>query len=158
MNHHSLKILVPGFVLAAALAFGAAAATPPAPAAKMPAKADHAQHTADMKAECKAMTAKHQEMIDRQAAMDVTLDKLVADMNAAKTSTDTGALGRTMAAVVNELVAQRKVSRTMVADMQPLMMAHQMHHGDMHGTAGEMTCPMMTAMAPAKLSELKPKP
>jgi hypothetical protein len=157
MNRHSLKILVPGFVLAAALAFGAAA-TPPAPVAKMPPQADPTPMSAEMKAECKAMTAKHQEMIDRQAAMDVTLDKLVADMNAAKTSTDTGALGRTMAAVVNELVAQRKVSRTMVADMQPLMMAHQMHHGGKHGTAGEMTCPMMKTMAPAKVSELKPKP
>ncbi|MDX1999506.1 MAG: hypothetical protein SF066_17445 [Thermoanaerobaculia bacterium] len=158
MNRHSLKILVPGFVLAAALAFGAAATTPPTPVARMPPQADTTPLSAEMKAECKAMTAKYQEMNDRQAAMDITLDKLVEAMNAARTSTDPGALGRTMAAVVNELVAQRKVSRRMVADMQPLMMAHQMHHAGKNGTAGEMTCPMMTAMAPAKLSELQPKP
>lgn len=159
MNRNHLKILVPGFFAAAALAFGVGAATPPAPAAKAAPKADHAKHDADMKAECKTMMAKHEEMRAKQAAMDVTLDKLVVDMNAAKTSKEAGALERSMAAVLNELVGQRKSNRLMMAEMQPSMMAHQMHHMDMDGAMGEMECPMMKEMAPpAKVSELKPKP
>jgi hypothetical protein len=47
-----------------------------------------------MKAECQAMMAKKQEMQDKLQAIDATLDKLVAEMNAAKSSKEVDAQGR----------------------------------------------------------------
>jgi hypothetical protein len=102
-----------------------------------------ARHAADMKTECQAMMAKKQEMQDKLQAMDGALDKLVAEMNAAKGSKEVDALEKPMAAVINELVAQRKASHSMMTEMQPAMMGHMMHHMNMHGTKGAMECPMM---------------
>ena len=82
-----------------------------------------------MKAECEAMMAKKQEMQDKLQAMDATLDKLVAEMNAAKGSKEVDAMEKPMAAVLNELVAQRKALRSMMMEMQPAMMAaHDASH------------------------------
>ncbi len=63
-----------------------------------------------------------------------------------------------MAAVLNELVAQRKALRSMTMEMQPVMMAHMTHHVHMPGTKGAMECPMMkTGNAPEpKADEKKP--
>jgi Skp family chaperone for outer membrane proteins len=175
MKKHHLKVLVPGIFAAAALALavGVGAQTTPAPAAPPAAKspqaapmtghhkdsAARAQHDADLKAECDAMMAKKQEMQDKLQAMDAALDKLVAEMNAAKGSKEPDALEKPMAAVINELVAQRKASRAMMMEMQPAMMAHMMHHMDMHGAKGAMECPMMkTGNAPEpKAEEKNPK-
>ena len=164
MNKHPLKILVPGIFTAAALALALSvgAQTPPPPAppdTKSPQTAPKpvhhkdsaaaAKHDADMKAECQAMMAKKQEMQDKIQAMDDKLDKLVADMTAVKDSKEVDALEKPMAAVLTELVAQRKVFHTMMMEMQPAMMQHMMHHMNMHGTKGAMECPMMkTGMAP----------
>ncbi len=49
-----------------------------------------------------------------------------------------------MAAVINELVAQRKVYRAMMMERQREMREHMMSHMDMH-TKGGMDCPMMKA-------------
>lgn len=49
-----------------------------------------------------------------------------------------------MAAVINELVAQRKVYRAMMMERQPEMREHMMSHMDMH-IKGGMDCPMMKA-------------
>lgn len=95
----------------------------------------------DMKAECQAMMAKKQEMQAKQQAMDVRLDKLVAEMNAAKSSKE---MEKPMAAVLNELVAQRKAFRSAMMEMQPEMMAHMMRHMEMQGMKGSMGCPMMS--------------
>jgi|PlaIllAssembly_1097288.scaffolds.fasta_scaffold55078_3 Skp family chaperone for outer membrane proteins len=166
--------LVPGILAATALALAvtAAAQTPspaPAPAttgahaAPMTghhkASATKPKHATDMKAECQAMMAKHQEMQDKLKAMDVELDKLVAVMNAAKTSKEADAMEKPMAAVINELVTQRKAFLAMMMEMQPQMMAHMTHHMQMHGTKGAMECPMMkTGHAPEpKAEETKPK-
>ena len=176
MKKHHLKVLVPGIFAATALALAVgvgAQTTPPArgtaPAAKSPHAAPmtghhkdsaaRAKHEADMKAECEAMMAKKQEMQDKLQAMDATLDKLVAEMNAAKDSKEPDALEKPMAAVINELVAQRKASRAMMMEMQPAMMAHMVHHMEMHGAKGAMECPMMkTGNAPeAKAEETTPK-
>jgi Skp family chaperone for outer membrane proteins len=174
MNTHHFKVLVPGIFAATALALAvsAGAQTPPppgsAPADKSPQAASmtghhknsaaSAKHHADMKAECQAMMAKKQEMQDKLQAMDGALDKLVAEMNAAKESKEVGALEKPMAAVVNELVAQRKASRSMMIEMQPAMMTHMIHHMHMHGTKGAMECPMMKANAPEpKAEETTPK-
>ena len=165
--------LIPGIVAATALALAvsAGAQTPPPPAPSPAAKSPQAvpmtghhkdsaaaakQH-ADMKTECQGMMAKKQEMQDKLQAMDATLDKLVAEMNAAKGSKDVDALEKPMAAVLNELVTQRKALRSMMMEMQPAMMAHMMHH--MHGTKGTMECPMMkTGNAPEPKAEEKKPP
>jgi hypothetical protein len=175
MTKHHLKVLVPGIFAATALALavGVGAQTPPPPgpppAATSPQAApmtghhkDSAagvKHDADMKAECQAMMTKKQEMQGKLQAMDTALDKLVAEMNAAKGSKEVDALEKPMAAVINELVAQRKASRAMMMEMQPAMMAHMMHHMDMHGTKGAMECPMMKTgiAAEPKAEEKKPK-
>jgi hypothetical protein len=114
-----------------------------------------AKHDADLKAECEAMMAKKQAMEDKLQAMDATLDKLVATMNAAKPEVN---MEPAMAAVINELVAQRKASRAMMMEMQPAMMAHMMHHMHSQGAKGAMECPMMkTGTAPEPKEEEKPK-
>jgi hypothetical protein len=176
MKTNHLRILVPGIFAATALALAvsAGAQTPPTagsttPAAKSPQAASttghhkgsaaKAKHDVDMKAECEAMMAKKQEMKDKHQAMDATLDKLVAEMNAAKGSKEVDALEKPMAAVINELVAQRKASRSMMMEMEHGSMAHMAHHMHMHGAKGAMECPMMKAgMAhEPKAEETKPK-
>ncbi len=170
MKKLSLTALVPcAFAAATILLTAAASAAAPAPAptpAPAPVTkpeaapmAGHHMDTAkdskpgDMKAECQAMMAKKQAMHDKFLAMDATLDKLVAEMNAAKTSSAPDAMEKPMAAVLNELVAQRKAAMQMMMEMQPEMMAHMMHHSGMHGMHGAMECPMMkTDAAP------EPKP
>ncbi len=175
MIKQTRKFLVPGILVAAALvqAVGVYAQTPPAPkpapakstqAAPVTARqqkdaAAAAKHDADMQAECKAMMAKKQEMKDKLLVMDASLDKLVADMNAAKWSKDDDARERSMVAVINELVSQRKASRDMMMEMEPGMMAHMMGHMGMHGARGTLECPMMKAgSAPEpKAGVAKPK-
>jgi hypothetical protein len=156
MKTQHLTIIVPGIFAAAAfvLAVSVRAQTPSAPATpatRSPQaatmnghhkdRAAAARHDADMKAECLAMMARKQEMKDKLQAMDATLDKLVAEMNAAKGSKEVDAMEKPMAAVLNELVTQRKVLRSMTMEMQFPMTAHMTHH--MHGTKGATECPMM---------------
>jgi Skp family chaperone for outer membrane proteins len=170
MKRHYLKLLVPGIFVAAALvlAVSVAAQTPPPPAPTPAAKslraapmtghhkatAASAKHDADMKTECQAMMAKKHEMHEKLQAMDAALDKLVAEMNAAKGSKEPDAMEKPMAAVITELVAQRNASHAMMMEMQPAMMAHMMHHMHMHGTKGAMECPMTkTRTAPEPKAE-----
>lgn len=172
MKKHHLKILVPGIFAAAALALavGTGAQTTPPPAAPPAPKSHHtapmtghqkdsaatAKHDADLKAECEAMMAKKQAMQDKLQAEDAALDKLVAVMNAAKDSKEVDAMEKPMAAVINELVAQRKASRAMMMEMQPEMMAHMLHHMHAQGTKGAMECPMVkTGKAPEPKAEEK---
>jgi hypothetical protein len=177
MHTHRLQVrtLVPGILATAALALavsaGAQTPLPPGPstATKTPqaatttghhkGSAATAKHTDAMKAECEAMMAKKQEMQEKLQAMDATLDKLVAEMNAAKGSKEAGGLEKPMAAVLNELVAQRKALRSMMMEMHHGTMAHMTHHMHMHGGKDAMECPMMkTGMAPApKAEESAPK-
>ena len=170
MKKQHLTLLVPGLLAAAALALVATAvAQTPPPSVSSPQAAPMighhrhklagAKHQADMKAECQAMMVKKQEIQDKLQAMDASLDKLVAEMNAAQASKDAGAMEKSMAAVLNELVAQRKASRSMMMETQPDMMAHMMHHMDMHGTEGAMECPMMKTGTPPepKAEEMKHK-
>jgi len=172
MKNQHLAFLVPGLfaVLALSLTVGAGAQSPqpasaPAatattPTSTMPGHEQHIAATApsdaDMKAECQAMMAKKQQMKAKVQANDAALDKLVAEMNAAKGSTEKE---RTMAAVLNELVAQRKATHSMMMEMQPEMMAHMGRHMGMHAAKGTMECPMMKmGMAhEPKPVETKPK-
>jgi Skp family chaperone for outer membrane proteins len=158
MNKHPLKILAPGFLTLAALAmaFNIGAQTPPPsappdvkspPAASTPVHhkdgAAAAKHEADMKAECQALKVRKQEMQDKIQAMDVKLDKLVADMNAVRDSKEVDALEKPMAAVLTEMVAQRKVLQSMVLEMHSAMMEHMARHMGAHGAKGALDCPMM---------------
>ena len=161
MKKHNLKILVPGIFTAVVFAMAASVGAQTPPASPPPTKsteaapmAGHHKHpaatakpAADLKAECEAMMAKKKEMEDKLRAMDATLDKLVADMNAAEAENKVDAMEKPTAAVVNELVAQRKASRAMKAEMESAMMAHMMQHMEMAGTkAGKKSmndCPMM---------------
>ncbi len=175
MKTPHLKVLVPGVFAAAALvlAGSARAQTPPPTAPPPPAASTHAapmpghykhsaataKHAADMKAECEAMMAKHQEMQARLQAMNAALDKLVAEMNVATASKQVDAMEKPMAAVINELVVQRKAFLSMMMEMQPAMMTHMMHHLQMNGTKGLMECPLMKTGTPPepKAEENKPK-
>lgn len=156
MKNRHLDILAPGIlaVLMLSPTVGAAAQTPqPAnasaataspQASTMPGHEQHVAATAasdaEMKAECQAMMARKQQMQDKVRANDAALDELVAEMNAAKGSTEKE---RTMMAVLNELVAQRKATHSMMMAMQPEMTAHMMRHMGMRATTGTMECPMM---------------
>jgi DNA repair exonuclease SbcCD ATPase subunit len=97
-----------------------------------------------------SMMAHHKEIMAKMEAMDSRLDDLVKKMNTAKGSRKADAV----AAVVNELVAQRKQMREQMMAMQPEMMKHMMEHmrmGMMKGMEDSMAkCPMMKSMAPAK--------
>jgi hypothetical protein len=95
-----------------------------------------------------SMMAHHKEMMAKMEAADARLDELVKAMNAATGSRKTNAV----AAVVNELVAQRKQMRDQMMAMQPEMMTHMMGHmrmGMMKCMEESMTkCPMMKTTAP----------
>ncbi len=182
MKKRQLRVLLSGTFAATALALavGVGAQTPPpassapaakspkpapaAPVAPMPGHDKHsaagAQHGGDMNAECKAMMVKKQEMHEKMQAMDDSLDKLVAEMNFAKGSNAIDAMEKPMAAVINELVAQRKATRTMMMEMQHEMMGHMGHHAGMNGSKGGMECPMMKMdhTSSPMSGEMKPKP
>jgi hypothetical protein len=100
-----------------------------------------------MMEECKAMMAKHQGMKAEMASLDTKLDSLLAAMNAAK-----GKKVDATAAVLNEMVAQRKAMRDHMMAMGPQMMQHMMHHahtGMMEGMMKSMSgCPMMQQTMP----------
>ncbi len=175
MKKQNLQVLVPGIFAALALAVtvGAGAQTPPpagapsAPtstqAAPMPGHEKHAAAKtapdAAMKAECQAMMSKMEKMHGTMKANDAALDQLVTKMNAAKGSKEMDAMEEPMAAVITELVAQRKSSHSMMMEMQPEMMAHMMRHMEMHAGKGAMECPMMEmGMAhDTKPGQTKPK-
>jgi Spy/CpxP family protein refolding chaperone len=97
-----------------------------------------------------SMMAHHKEMMAKMEAMDARLDDLVKRMNAATGSKKPDAV----AAVINELVAQRKQMREQMMAMQPEMMKHMTAHmrmGMIKGMEDSMAkCPMMKTMAPAK--------
>jgi predicted transcriptional regulator len=95
-----------------------------------------------------SMMAHHKEMMARMEAMDARLDELVKKMNTTTGSKKTDAV----AAVVNELVAQRKQMREQMMAMRPEMMKHMMAHmrmGMMKCMEESMAkCPMMKTTAP----------
>jgi hypothetical protein len=166
MKKPTFAALVPVLLTAAALSLALSAGAQAADKAEtpkpQPMMAEHhmgeaagVEHDADMTAEqCQTMMAKHQEMQDKRQAMDAKLDELVAKMNAASTSKEPDAMEKPMAAVLTELVAQRKANRSMMMEMQPEMMGHMMGHQGMHGmhgrkgamgAMGALDCPLMKA-------------
>ena len=94
--------------------------------------------------DCQAMM---QQMQTSAQAMDDRLQQLIDDMNKARGSAKVDR----MAAVINELVSQRKQMREQMMTTMPQMMGHMMQHmqsGMAKGLAEEMkTCPMMQMKA-----------
>lgn len=136
-------ILVAVSLLLATVGF--AQESKPVPMGQMP--MDHMKHEmkpgATMPMDCKAMMEGQEAMQAKMKAMDAQLDKLVADMNAARGP----AKADKMAAVISELVSQRGQMRDSMQSMMPMMMHHMMEHvqaGMMKGMMDSMTsCPMM---------------
>jgi hypothetical protein len=88
------------------------------------------------------MMAMHNAMHAKMEAMDQELDALVVDMNSADPSQKVDAV----AAVVAELVGQRKVMHEMTMKMGSHMMEH-MRSGMAEGMMGD--CPMMRGKSSA---------
>jgi outer membrane murein-binding lipoprotein Lpp len=92
---------------------------------------------------CKAMMAKHEQMMSDMQAMNTALDQKLATMEKATGPAKVDA----MAAVITEMVAQRKQMQQKMMAMRSDMMTHMGAH--MRGTppgskAGPMMdCPMM---------------
>jgi hypothetical protein len=117
-------------------------ASPQAGAAKAE---PHAGMAADMAAKCQAMMADQEKMMAEMKAADQRLDDLVAKMNAASGVDKAEAT----AAVVNEMVTQRRTMRDGMMKMQHGMMAHMMEHMQA-GKDSMAMCPMMKQMGGMK--------
>ena len=100
---------------------------------------------AGMAAKCQAMMADQEKMMTEMKGADQRLDDLVGKMNAASGSEKADAI----AAVVNELVNQRRTMRDGMMKMQHGMMAHMMEHIQA-GKDSMAMCPMMKQMGGMK--------
>jgi hypothetical protein len=117
---------------------GLAAQTPPEH--QRPATATE-KPAAGMEAKCKAMMGEREKMMSAMKAADQRLDELVAKMNNASGMEKMAAT----AAVVSEMVTERRTMRDGMMKMQEGMMSHMMEH--MQAGAGSMAmCPMMKQM------------
>ena len=100
---------------------------------------------ADMAARCQAMMAGQEKMMAETKAADARLDDLVVKMNAASGMEKASAT----AAVVSELVLQRRTMRDGMMKMQHGMMGHMMEHAQA-GKDSMAMCPMMKQMGGVK--------
>ncbi len=98
-----------------------------------------------MAAKCQAMMADQEKMMTEMTGADQRLDDLVGKMNAASGTEKADAT----AAVVNELVTQRRTMRDGMMKMQHGMMAHMMEHMQA-GKDSMAMCPMMKQMGGMK--------
>ena len=121
---------------------GIAAQTPHTPQHAATAKTKPA---AGMDAKCQAMMAERDKMMTEMKAADQRLDDLVAKMNATSGAEKTDAT----AAVVNEMVTQRRAMQSGMAKMQQDMMGHMMEHMQA-GKDSMASCPMMKQMGDMK--------
>lgn len=152
MSTH-LKQPLFSLVLAVLLVPATLLALPAAQTDKAPQMDDHPHHhhgmTQDhgaMMKDCQAMMAERKQMHERMQAMDAKLGDMVDQMQEASGEDKTEAL----AAIVAELVTQRRQMHQKMWGHQAHMMQHMtthmqaMHSGMMEGMEG---CPMMQAMA-----------
>jgi hypothetical protein len=100
---------------------------------------------AAMAAKCQAMMADHKKMMTEMKAADQRLDDVVAKMNAASGMEKADAT----AAVVNEMVTQRRTMRDGMMKMEGGMMGHMMEHMQA-GKDSMAMCPMMKQMGGMK--------
>jgi len=99
----------------------------------------------DMAAKCQAMMADHEKLMKEMKAADQRLDDLVAKMKAASGTEKVDAT----AAVVNEMVTQRRTMRDGMMKMEGGMMGHMMEHMQA-GKDSMAVCPMMKQMGGMK--------
>jgi hypothetical protein len=120
---------------------GATPAAPanPAPSNGMPMQMDMRKGMPD----CAAMMKMKQQAGADRKADDARLKDLTEKMNQATADQKADA----MAAVINELVAQRMRRAAADEKMEGQMMEHMMAHMQHGGAAGAMQCPMMQMMA-----------
>ncbi len=104
-----------------------------------------AKPPSDMAAKCQAMMADQEKMMTEMKEADQRLDDLVSKMNAASGTEKADAT----AAVVNEMVTQRRTMRDGMMKMQHGMMAHMMEHMQA-GKDSMAMCPMMKQMGDMK--------
>lgn len=110
-----------------------------------PQPADKGKAQSDMATKCQAMMAQHEKMMTEMKAADQRLGELVARMNSASGQAKVDAT----AAVVAELVSQRKSMHEPMMTMQHGMAGHMMEH--MQAGADSMAaCPMMKGMGGMK--------
>ena len=125
---------------------GLAGQTPQAPPHAPTAKAKaQSKMAAGMAAKCQAMMADREKMMTEMKAADQRLDDLVAKMNAASGTDKADAV----AAVVSEMVSQRRAMRDGMMKMEDGMMGHMMEHMQA-GKDSMATCPMMKQMGGMK--------
>lgn len=94
------------------------------------------QPDSGMMAKCQAMMAQHKAAMAEQQQADERLDTLVATMTRASGQQKTDAV----AAVVTEMVTQRKAMHERMLKMQRGMMTHMAEHMQ---SGGSPMCPMM---------------
>ena len=107
---------------------------------------DQVKPPAGMEAKCQAMMAEREKMMTSTKTADERLDELVAKMNSASGMEKMTAT----AAVVTEMVTQRRTMREGMMIMQEGMMSHMMEHMQA-GAASMAMCPMMKQMGGMKL-------
>lgn len=115
----------------------ASSAQPPQSPPRQP-RQEAAQPATDMSAKCRAMMADHEKMMADMKAADQRLDDLTAKMTAASGQAKVDAT----AAVVTEIVAQRKTMREAMMKMHEGTMSHLMEHMQA-GPQSMAMCPMM---------------
>ena len=142
IRHIVTTALVGGMAVAISASPGLAAQAPPMHQHMATQKA---APPSDMAAKCQAMMADQEKMMAEVKAADLRLDGLVAQMNAATGQPKVDAT----AAVVSEMVAQRKAMRDGMMKMQPSMMAHMAEHTQA-GKDSMAMCPMMKRMGGMK--------
>ncbi len=109
------------------------------------AAADQAKPPSGMEAKCQTMMAERENMMTGMKAADQRLDGLVATMDTASGMEKMTAT----AAVVTEMVTQRRTMREGMMKMQEGMMSHMMVHMQA-GAASMAMCPMMKQMGGIK--------
>jgi flagellar basal body L-ring protein FlgH len=144
-NARSALSVVVASLLAMSASIGAAQKPPATPShqhEQMQQKAAKPGASAKMTMDCQQMMQAHQKMMDDMKAMDARLDTLVQQMNSATGQAKVDAT----AAVVSELVTQRKTMFDRMEGMHGEMMRHMMEHMQAGGADAMMKCPMMQMM------------
>ena len=100
---------------------------------------------AGMAAKCHAMMAEREQMAAAMKVADGRLGELATKMNGAPDAEKANAI----AAVVNEMIAQRRAMQDGMMTMQHGMMAHMMEHMQA-GKESMAMCPMMKQMGGKK--------
>lgn len=134
INQRTLPALAVGIVLLGALGLSLQAQQPAAEGEDM----------MKMPPQCQQMMERHQAMMQRHKEMDAELDRLVERMQSARGDEKIDAT----AAVVAELVTQRREMHDSMMGMCSGMMGHMMSGMEgMEGHQGGMkSCPMMKGM------------